>query len=122
MPEGIAVTFSQSMIADQGGLKRFLQYFEKCMGDEDSVWLHKCRNKPAHDALLQYVYVIVCNRVYYRCNYAGYAVGETYASKANAATCKIDWSRILLAGPLIKAPVKIIRPGFQGFRYATKIF
>lgn len=121
-PEGIAVTFGREMIAEKGGLLAFIRWFEECVSGEDSLWLHKCKNKPQFDDLL-YVYVIIANRVYYRCYYGGYEKGDSAGQLTpNGPSEIITWPRIILAGPVEKAPHKIIRSGFQGFRYTTKLF
>lgn len=113
MPEGIAVTFSQEMIKENGGLLKFIRYFESCFLDENDYWMHWCRNKPRFDNLL-YVYVILCNRVYYRCYYGGYQLRVPDADQLSP--------HLVLAGPLERAPSKILKPGFRGFRYTTKLF
>lgn len=121
-PEGIAVTFGREMIAEKCGLLAFIRWFESVMSDDEDYWMHKCKNRPVHSDL-QYVYVIICNRIYYRCYYGGYQSGGTTGQvRPGCPTEYITWPRIILAGPLIKAPEKIIRPGFQGFRYTTKLF
>lgn len=122
MAEGIAVTMGREMIAEKGGLLTFIRWFESTFNDEEGYWMHKCKNKPRQDDLL-YVYVIICNRVYYRCMYGGYhkLVG-TGQLRPGGPDVPVEWPYIVLAGPLIKAPSKIIRPGFQGFRYTTKLF
>lgn len=123
MPVGIAVTFGKKMIEDKGGLKTLLSWFESCVGNEDGYWMQRCKNKPKYDDLL-YVYVIICNRVHYKCLYGGYQTGETMASLQSdySEVTSISWPRIILAGPFVKAPYKIIRSGFQGFRYTTELF
>lgn len=121
-PEGIVVTWGQQMIAEKGGLFSFIKFFERCMKNEETVWLQKCKNKPRFDDLL-YVYISVCNRIYYRCIYGGYETGEKYCRMNSWSSLqKISWNRILLGSPIVKAPIKIIVPGFQGFRYCTKLF
>lgn len=123
MPVGIAVTFGKKMIEDKGGLLKFLKWFESCLRFEDSYWMQRCKNKPKYDDLL-YVYVIICNRVHYRCIYGGYEKGETqgFLQGSDDKISTIAWPRIILAAPLVKAPVKIYRGGFQGFRYTTELF
>jgi hypothetical protein len=121
-PEGIAVTFGREMIAEKGGLLRFIRWFERIYQDEDDYWMHKCKNKPRFDDLL-YVYVIIHNRIYYRCMFGGYhGASATGHLHPDGPAEVIPWPYIILAGPLVKAPEKIIRPGFQGFRYTTKLF
>lgn len=120
-PEGVAVTFSKKMIEEQGGLKNFIQFFEEYMnGDPEWYWMHKCKNKPQHD--VAYVYIIVAGRIYWRCQFGGYDTEHKYGGTADGRDILITWPRIILAQPLIKAPVKLKFPGFQGFRYTTKLF
>ena len=121
-PDAITVTFGRQMIEDKGGLLKFVRWFEGIFENEESYWMHKCKNKPQHDDLL-YVYVSICNRIHYRCIYGGYhshgGAGQLFPGGPEVET---DWPHIILAGPLVKAPHKIVRPGFQGFRYTTKLF
>jgi hypothetical protein len=122
MADGIAVTMGKEMIAEKGGLLRFIRWFESTFVDEEGYWMHKCKNKPKQDDLL-YVYVIICNRVYYRAMYGGYhAAGGAGQLFPGGPEVEVEWPHLILAGPLVKAPHKIIRPGFQGFRYTTKLF
>jgi hypothetical protein len=120
IPEGLAVTFGKDMIETHGGLKLFLKYFTKCINDEDSWWLHKCKNRPQFD--VAYVYIILANRLYGRVNFGGYEKGEFTCFKATGEDQDADWNRILLVGPLIRCPFKRKLKGFQGFRYTTKLF
>lgn len=121
-PEGIVVTFGREMIAEKGGLLTFIRWFENIFQNEEDYWMHRCKNRPKYDDLL-YVYVIICNRLYYRCMYGGYhGAGATGQLLPNGPAEEMPWPYIILVGPLVKAPEKIIRPGFQGFRYTTKLF
>jgi hypothetical protein len=123
-PVGIAVTWGKDLISEKGGLLSFVRFFEKCMQTEDDVWLQKCKNAPKLDII--YVYIIVCNQVRYRCFYGGHATGQTSIRTGDghswSRSSLIMWPRLILVGPFKKAPVKIIRPGFQGFRYTTQLF
>lgn len=121
-PEGIVVTFGKEMIEQQGGLKCFLKSFENTMKDpdEDRYWMHKCKNKPVHD--VTYIYIIVHGRIYYRCQFGGHFHFDTIGYSADGKQKVIDWPGIVITGPMIKAPIKIKRKGFQGFRYCTKLF
>ncbi len=125
IPEGIVVTWGKDMIEQKGGLRSFIRYFNECMKYEGTYWLQKCKNKPAHDDLL-YVYVIVANRLYCRCYYGGYEGGQTEIGSGDGRSWSsrsvISWPRIILAGPVEKAPFKRELKGFQGFRYCTKLF
>jgi hypothetical protein len=123
-PDGIVITWSQDMINLKGGLRSFVKHFQQTMASEDTVWLQKCKNQPKHDVL--YVYIIVAGRVRYRCFYGGYQVGVTTINEGTKNSFsgfqRISWPRVVLAGPLKKAPHKIYLKGFQGFRYCTKLF
>lgn len=119
VPEGIVVTFGQEMMMEQGGALNFIRYFEKSLADEHTYWLHKCKNKPQHD--VDHVYIIALNRLYCRCYFGGYETHETTVWDALRPKL-ISWPRIILAGPIEKPPFKRTLRGFQGFRYATKLF
>jgi hypothetical protein len=122
--EGICVTWGKDLIEEKGGLISFIRHFEKTMKDENCLWLQKCKNKPIWDII--YVYVIVCNQVRYRLYYGGHETGEAEIVNGDghswSSMTVISWPRIILAGPFEKAPIKIYRKGFQGFRYCTKLF
>jgi len=126
IPEGIVVTWSKDLINDKGGLLNFIRYFEMIMREPEGVWLQKCRNKPGLDRHLLTVYIIVCNRLLYKCYYGGYQTGAANISNGDGRSWSssnwIEWSRVVLCGPFEKAPRKIILKGFQGFRYCTKLF
>lgn len=119
-PDAIVITWSKEMIQEgYGSLRSFIKHFKECMSDPDNWWLQKCKNKPKHDVL--YVYIIFDGRVRYRAHFAGYEKGATticdgYGDK------EVEWSRVIMTGPLVEAPYPIYRKGFQGFRYATKLF
>ena len=122
--EGIAVTWSKDLIEMRGGLLSFIRYFEKVMSSEENLWLQKCKNPPKQP--IAFVYIIVCNQVRYRLNYVGWETGEANITYGNGYSWSrsnvIGWPRLVLSGPFVKAPSKIIRPGFQGFRYTSKLF
>lgn len=119
VPEGIVVTFGQGMMLEQGGALNFIRNFEQCMA-EGQYWLHKCKNKPQYE--IDHVYISALNRLYCRCYFGGYESGETTVWDAAGVMKIIDWRRIILAGPIEKPPFKRTLQGFQGFRYATKLF
>lgn len=121
MPEGIVVTFGRDMMDEQGGPIEFLRNFEWVMSNEEDYWMHKMSNLPTFRDFT-HVYIIVMNRLYGRCIFGGIDKGITTAYAANGESKRIDWNRIILAGPLEKAPFKRTLKGFQGFRYCTKLF
>lgn len=117
-PVAIAVTWGKEMIQSNGGLRTFIRAFHEYMIDDDSHWLHKCSIGPKQD--VTHVYIVLGNRYAYKCYYGGYERGSTTCYKATGEMWQIDWPRIILAGPVERAPYKITRRGFQGFRYLYK--
>lgn len=117
-PIGIIITMGKEVIEANGGLLTFLHHFESAVsGEEGSYWFHKSRNGPSQD--IAHVYVVVQNRILYRVFYAGRQSGPTSVFMAWGEERKIDWPRMVLAGPFEK-PLKgqrIRMRGFQGFRY-----
>lgn len=118
--DGIAITFGRKMIQEQGGLLTFVRGFIRTMSNGNDYWMHKSKNRPKQD--VQFVYIIICNQVKWRCFYGGYETYHTTGRTMDGKFLDTPWPRIILAGPLVPAPFKIIRPGFQGFRYTTKLF
>ncbi|MEQ1678419.1 MAG: hypothetical protein ABL876_17120 [Chitinophagaceae bacterium] len=120
IPEGIAVTFGKDMINEQGGLKTFLAGFTWDMQQEGGYWMHKMKNRPQYDIAI--VYIIIANRLAYKCFYGDHHKFNTPGYSADGVQKLIDWPGIILAGPLTKCPFKRTLKGFQGFRYTTKLF
>jgi hypothetical protein len=116
-PIGLIITWSAKMLTEGGAsLKSFMQAFESMNEDPDNhFWYQKCRNKPKHDVL--YCYIIVSGRIIYRCNVACHTTGPATITLVNGMTRQIDWPRLVLCAPVIKAPTRIEMRGFQGFRY-----
>jgi hypothetical protein len=113
IPEGIAVTFGKELIEKFDGVKRLLREFDWCMRQDDAVWNHKSRHKPAFEKEILHVYIILLNRLYGRCLYAGFETTEHPV---------FNWPRIILAGPFEQPCFKRELRGFRGFRYTTKLF
>lgn len=118
--EGVCITWSKDLINARGGLLAFIRYFEQVMSREDGIWLQKCNNKPTQP--ISHVYIIICNHVRYKLFYVDHEAGPAKIGTSWSSSSIVHWPRLVLAGPFIKAPRKIIRPGFQGFRYCTKLF
>jgi len=115
-PVAIMITMGKQVIEANGGLLTFIRHFESAVDGEDgSYWLHKCKNSPVHQ--VDIIYVIVCNQVRYKVFYGGRQHGSTSVFMHDGEERKINWPRIVLAGPFVKAPEKIEMRGFQGFRY-----
>jgi hypothetical protein len=121
VPEGIAVTFGREMIDEKGGLLKFMRWFIGCMDDDESHWLHKCKNAPQSDIL--FVYIIIANQLYGRCAFGGHYKNVTLGQLTPGGDTQIiEWPHLVLAGPILRAPYKRKLSGFQGFRYTTKLF
>lgn len=126
MPEGIVITFGQEMMHEQGGIKNFLQNFIETMYGHESgdYWMHKSKNLPTME--IDHIYISVCNRLYGRVYCGGYHRYDHANLKtgytADGREHEIKWNYIILAGPIERCPFKRKLPGFQGFRYCTKLF
>lgn len=115
-PVGIIITMGKEVLEANGGASEFYAHFESCVRDENSgFWLHKSRNGPKED--IATVYVIAENVVRYKVFYGGRQTGPTSVWMAWGEERKIDWPRMILAGPFETAPYTINMQGFQGFRY-----
>lgn len=123
-PESIVMTLGSKMIEDKGGLLHFLQWFEYCLSDEDGLFYLRCKNGPRYENI-NYVYLIVANRLYGRVNYGGYYKKDTvlvYEKPDSGDMTLYPYSVIAIAGPIVKPGFKRTLRGFQGFRYGTKLF
>lgn len=119
-PEGIAVTFGRDMMKEQGGVRKFLRFFNEIMIDPDSWWMHKMKNRPTVE--VADVYIIVLNRLYGKVKFGWQEHESTTGGTADGREKDIDWNRITLVGPIERCPFKRELKGFQGFRYTTKLF
>lgn len=118
--DAIIVTFGKKIFDGNGGKEKFIEFFESWAQRENCEWYHKCKNRPHQD--IAWVYVIVENFIMYRMFYGGYkSVGEKILTWEDGVK-EISWPRIILAGPLTKAPTQMPMRGFQGFRYTQKLF
>lgn len=118
-PIGIIITMGKEVLDANGGGAEWQKHFESCVRSETSgFWLHKSRNAPKAD--IATVYVIAENFVKWKVFYGGYQRGPTSVWMRSGEERKIDWSRIILAGPFEAAPFDIPMRGFQGFRYIYK--
>lgn len=126
IPIGVVVTLGKDMIEEKGGIRSFLRHFLATMQREDGLWLQKCKNRPTFEKELLYVYILISGQIKYRCLYGGYEAGPVEINSGEQGSWSgrqwVSWSRIILAGPIERAPVKILFSGFQGFRYCTKLF
>lgn len=122
MPEGIVVTFGKEMMLEHGGYRTFIRGWLDTMEKDDWTWKHFVRNVPTKDVV--HVYIIILNRLAYRCNFVGYEAARPNIPryKANGEPQQLVKPGILMCGPAIKCPFKRELKGFHGFRYSTKLF
>ncbi len=109
-PTGIIVTWSNKVIDQYGGIRPFINHMNAWMSNEENVWLHKCKLCPTQD--IHHVYIVIAGKIRYRFFYGGFKHADD----------DIPWSRLILAGPIVRAPCKLFIKGFQGFRYTNTIF
>ena len=116
LPIGILITMGKEVLDANGGGAAWQRHFESCVkSDSSGFWLHKSRNAPKQDIAM--VWVIAENFIQYKVFYGGYQRGPTSVWMLDGEERKIDWPRMILAGPFEKAPHDIPMQGFQGFRY-----
>ena len=124
-PVGIAITFGQQMINEQGGLRTFLKAFQHTMDlyEEGNYWMHTCSNFPKIET--DHIYIIVANRLYGRVYCGGYhknADANVIAYGATGLQKLMEKPFVILSGPFEKCPFKRELRGFQGFRYTEQLF
>lgn len=124
-PEAILITWGKDMLTEGGNtLRAFMREFEllNVPGSGVDYWIQKCKNQPRY--MPAHVYIVVCNRILYRANLSHWQDGSSGVEimKPNGLRAVIFWNRLVITGPVIKAPHKIKFRGFQGFRYTDEIY
>jgi len=115
-PQAIIVTFPRVFFREVSRLQFVRQFCG--MNRDDSYWICKMGNVPRIE--VPYCYIVIDNRIRYRANIAGFERGgEREFDDGRKATARA-W--MILTAPVIKAPGRIERLGFQGFRYSDLIF
>lgn len=121
--EGLIVTLPRAFFTEEkGAMRRFLSEIHQVNTIEDYYWYRVMKNLPKRDVL--YVYLVINNFIKYRFTYGGIVRDKDFAFHRMDGTFK-EFNKanaIILAGPVIKAPMKYPMRGFQGFRYTDKIF
>lgn len=121
-PEGIIVTIGEKMWGIHG-YRHWLGNFLSAMKRHDdgvTYWLRQ-GNIPKQDSSLLYVYLCIGGKIRYRAYYAG-ARGAAEMQFENRPDTLYGKAWVLISGPIERAPFKIVRKGFQGFRYTEKLF
>lgn len=128
-PEGIIITVGEKMWGHHG-YKVWLTNFLYCMKksedlDERFIYHFRQGSQPKSQNSLRFVYLCIGGKIRYRVLYAG-SRGEstlTLSTTDGTGTKTIHGKAwILVAGPAERAPFVIKKKGFQGFRYAEKLF
>lgn len=128
-PEGIIITVGEKMYGHHG-YKVWLTNFLDCMKrsedlDERYIYHFRQGNQPKMQDSLRFVYLCIGGRIRYRVLFAG-CYGEktltlnTTDGKGIKTLHGKAW--VMVAGPAERAPFKLERTGFQGFRYTERLF
>jgi hypothetical protein len=116
-PAAIIVTFPRVFFREVSP-RQFVRDFLGMNSGEIEYWICKMGNVPRIE--VPYCYIVINNRIRYRANIAGFEPGgERTFDDGRRATGRA-W--MILTAPVIKAPYRIQRTGFQGFRYSDLIF
>lgn len=116
-PVAIITTFPRVFFLEKSP-REFVREFLAMNDDGEIYWQCKMGNAPKIEVV--YCYIVINNRIRYRANIAGFEPGgKRYFGDGRSATARA-W--MILTGPVVKAPHRIERRGFQGFRYSDFIF
>lgn len=108
-PDGIILTISRSMA-------------DPMFQDGRAAYWMRVAARPTQDKSLRHVYLCMGNKIRYRGFYAGcQATPEGFKTFDTGRT--LDgrfW--ILINGPIERAPYKMPKQGFRGFRYTQELW
>lgn len=117
-PDGIIITVSAGMIG-KNGYRHWLRNFLYAMAKENYTYHFRQGNQPKKDVL--YIYLCIGNAIRFRINYVQ-SVGPSDCLFDGHDELMSGKAWVIGTGPLVRAPHKIKKQGFQGFRYTKKIF
>ena len=120
MPEALIITVSQAQLKERG-LRNWVRNFYEAMNapdDNPHVYCFRVGSRPRHE--VQSVYICIMGRIAYKCNFVEYRGSGTIRFDDGRELYGHTW--IICSAPMIKAPYKIPRKGFQGFRYTDELF
>lgn len=122
-PIGIIVTFPRVFFEEVSTASFVREFLGMNNPDYEGYWLCKIGSIPRQEVL--YCYIIINNRIRYRANIAGFEPGGPQqfdgrlSGKPRIHTAKA-WMQ--LTGPIVKAPYRMEKRGFQGFRYTEELW
>lgn len=124
-PEAIVLTLPVAFFQDRGaGVQEFKKMFVRYMAREDALWNFRLTNLPTIDDIA-WVYLIFDKHIQFQCNFVQYERNvskEFKDSPDRKARYFPNANWVIMTGPAIAPPEPIERKGFQGFRYAVKLF
>lgn len=131
-PDGIIITVGAKMWGHHGyrvWLRNFLQCMQLSCSDisdpQDFFYHFRQGNQPKSNESLRHIYLCIGNRIRWRVFYAGSKGPETMvlATTDGKTTKTIEGKAwVVAAGPAERAPFKIEKKGFQGFRYTQALW
>lgn len=95
-----------------------IRYWLDDARDEDALYYWRVGNQPTQKTLM-YVYILIAGRIRYRGTYVE-TIGPQTMNFGGRELFGKAW--VCMTGPLVRAPFRIERKGFQGFRYTKKLF
>lgn len=124
IPEAIVLTMPKAFFEDRKmTTKEFKAMFERYMRRDDAIWNFRLTNLPTKD--IAWVYLVFDGLIQYECNFVQYERNKAkeFDDAPDGKVRKFaETNWVLFTGPAIKAPYEMPQKGFQGFRYALKLF
>lgn len=117
-PDAIILTVGAKELVEKG-YKNWLRNFLEAMSDEECTYWYKMGNQPKFDDLM-YVYICIGGRIRWRGNFVASSGPKEMEFSDGRRMFGKAW--VIMCGPVVRAPYRIDRKGFQGFRYTNKLF
>src|SRR5688572_12292887 len=116
-PDALIITVSSGMYGEKG-YRNWLRNFLHAMNDESMIYWFRAGGQPKHDVL--YIYLCIGGKIRFRVRYAGSEGEREQMFDDGRVMYGKAW--IIGCGPVERAPYKIERKGFQGFRYTQELW
>lgn len=125
LPEAIVLTLPVQFFQKRNTTPaKFKKYFERYMARENRLWHFRLTNLPIHD--IAWVYLIFDKKLQYQLNFVQYERNTTKELKDSpgqkVARTYTNSNWVVMCGPAIPCPFEREMRGFQGARYAIKLF